>query len=300
MPEQGFSWDLLADLQLLLQFHFMQNAFLAGTLVAVLAGAAGYFVVLRGQSFAAHMLSQVGFPGAAAGVLVHVSPVLGLIAFCLVAALGIGWTGRDVDVGRRGESAAVGSILAFSLGLGLLFFRLYAGSAQGIYSFLFGTILGISDRDVQLTLAVAVVSLVALAVIGRPLLFASVDPDVADARGIAVRALSVVFLVILALAVAITVQIVGTLLIFALLVTPGAAALQLTASPGRGVMLSIGLSLAVTWLGLSIAYFSDYPVGFFITSLAFGIYVVIRVVKSLRGLISRRAGSPALLGADAS
>lgn len=278
------SWDLFADLQLLLQFHFMQNAFVAGTLVALLAGAAGYFVVLRGQSFAAHMLSQVGFPGAAAGVLLHISPILGLIAFCLAAALGIGLasgqSGRSVDAGHRSESAAVGSILAFSLGLGLLFFRLYAGSAAGIYSFLFGTILGISDRDVELTLAVAAVSLVALVVIGRPLVFATVDPDVAEARGVNVQLLSLGFLVILALAVAITVQIVGTLLIFALLVAPGASALQLTARPGRAVALSIVLSLAFTWLGLALAYFTDLPVGFFITSLAFASYVAVRGVKA--------------------
>jgi len=238
---------------------------------------------------------QVGFPGAAAGVLVHVSPVLGLIVFCVAAALGIGWMGRDLDAGRRAESAAVGSILAFSLGLGLLFFRLYAGSAQGIYGFLFGTILGISDRDVQLTLAVAVVSLVALGMIGRPLIFASVDPDVAEARGVAVRTLAVAFLVILAFAVAITVQIVGTLLIFALLVTPGAAALQLTARPARGLVLSVALSLAFTWAGLSLAYFSDFPVGFFITSLAFGTYVAIRAVKQIAGLWSGRSPMPAWL-----
>ena len=277
----NLSWDFVADLQLLLQFHFMQNAYIAGTLVAILAGAAGYFVVLRGQSFAAHMLSQVGFPGAAAGVLIHVSPVFGLIVFCVAAALGIGYLGRDLDAGHRAESAAVGSILAFSLGLGLLFFRLYAGSAQGIYGFLFGTILGISDRDVQVTLAVAVVSLLALAFIGRPLVFASVDPDVAEARGVAVRALSIAFLVILAFSVAITVQIVGTLLIFALLVTPGAAALQLTARPVRGLALSVALSIAFTWVGLAFAYFSNYPVGFFITTLAFGTYVVIRGAKSM-------------------
>jgi zinc/manganese transport system permease protein len=277
------SWDLVADLQLLLQFHFMRNAFAAGTLVALLAGAAGYFVVLRGQSFAAHMLSQVGFPGAAAAVLLHVSPVLGLILFCLAAALGIGLasgrSGRDLDAGTRSESAAVGSILAFSLGLGLLFFRLYAGSAAGIYSFLFGTILGISDPDVQLTLAVAVLSLAALAVIGRPLVFATVDPDVAEARGVDVQLLSIAFLVILALAVAITVQIVGTLLIFALLVAPGASALQLTARPGRALGLSIALSLGFTWLGLALAYFTDLPVGFFITTLAFATYVLVRAAK---------------------
>jgi len=251
MPQQGPSWDLVADIQLLLQFHFMQNAFIAGTLVALLAGAAGYFVVLRGQSFAAHMLSQVGFPGAAAGVLLHVSPVLGLIVFCLAAALG----------------------------LGLLFFRLYAGSAAGIYSFLFGTILGISDRDVQLTLVVAVLSFAALALIGRPLVFATVDPDVAEARGVNVQMLSIGFLVVLAFAVAITVQIVGTLLIFALLVAPGASALQLTARPGRALALSVALSLAFTWLGLALAYFTDLPVGFFITSLAFATYVLIRAAK---------------------
>jgi zinc/manganese transport system permease protein len=284
MPDQGASWDVLADLQLLLQFHFMQNAYAAGTLVALLAGAAGYFVVLRGQSFAAHMLSQVGFPGAAAGVLLHVSPVLGLIAFCVAAALGIGWAGRaggDLDAGHRAESAAVGAILAFSLGLGLLFFRLYAGSAQGVYAFLFGTILGITDRDVQVTLAVTAASLAALAVLARPLVFASVDPDVAEARGVAVRALAIAFLLILALAVAVTVQIVGTLLIFALLVTPGAAALQLTARPGRGLALSVVLSVIFTWLGLAFAYFTDRPAGFFITTLAFGTYVAVRGARAL-------------------
>lgn len=260
----------------------MQNAFLAGTLVALLAGVAGYFVVLRGQSFAAHTLSQVGFPGAAASVLVHVSPIVGLIVFCVAAALGIGWRGRDVDAGSRAEAAAIGSILAFSLGLGLLFFRLYAGSAEGIYSFLFGSILGITDGQVELTVLVAVASLAALALVGRPLIFASVDPDVAEARGVPVRELSIAFLVLLALSVAITVQIAGTLLIFALLVAPGAAALQLTARPWLGLLLSVVLSVAVTWLGLSLAYYSLYPVGFFITTLAFGAYVVARGLRAVR------------------
>jgi zinc/manganese transport system permease protein len=294
MPEQELSWDLVADVQLLLQFHFMQNAFVAGTLVALLAGAAGYFVVLRGQSFAAHMLSQVGFPGAAGAVLVHVAPVFGLIAFCVAAALGIGFVGRNIDAGHRAESAAVGSILAFSLGLGLLFFRLYAGSAAGIYSFLFGTILGISDGDVQLTFVVAVLGLVALGIIGRPLVFATVDPDVAEARGVRVRLVSVIFLVILALSVAITVQIVGTLLIFALLVAPGASALQLTARPGRALALSVVLSVMFTWLGLALAYFSDLPVGFFITTLSFAAYVVIRAA---RAALASRDGSLQLRGA---
>ncbi|TME04196.1 MAG: metal ABC transporter permease [Chloroflexi bacterium] len=272
----------------------MQNAFVAGTLVALLAGAAGYFVVLRGQSFAAHMLSQVGFPGAAGAVLVHVAPVFGLVAFCVAAALGIGWVGRNVDAGHRAESAAVGSILAFSLGLGLLFFRLYAGSAAGIYGFLFGTILGISDRDVQLTFVVALLGLGALAIFGRRLVFATVDPDVAEARGVNVRLLSIGFLVIVALSVAITVQIVGTLLIFALLVAPGASALQLTARPVRALALSVLLSLGFTWLGVALAYFSDLPVGFFISTVSFVAYVAIRAVK---GASAIRRGNFQLRGA---
>lgn len=290
--EQPLSWDLLADLQLLLEFHFMQNALLVGTMVALLAGAVGYFVVLRGQSFAAHMLSQVGFPGAAAGVLVHASPELGLIVFCVGGALGIGWTGRGVDAGRRTESAAVGSILAFSLALGLLFFRLYAGSAQGIYAFLFGTILGITDRDVLVTAITTLAGLVVVAAIGRPLLFATVDPDSAEARGVRVRAISVVFLVLVALSVAVTVQVIGTLLIFALLVTPGAAAQQLTARPGLGLVLAIVLSLLFVWGGLAIAYFSLLPVGFLVTTLAFATYLGIRILKaavSIGGLPPARA-----------
>jgi zinc/manganese transport system permease protein len=284
VADQGPSWDLVADVQLLLQFHFMQNALVTGTIVAVLAGAIGYFVVLRGQSFAAHTLSQVGFPGAAAGVLVHTSPLLGLIAFCTAAALGIGFAGRGLDVGRRAEAAVVGTILAFSLGLGLLFFRLYAGSAQGIYEFLFGTILGISDSAVLTTALLAVVSLAVLVTIARPLLFASVDPDMAQARGVPVRGLSMAFMVLVALAVAQAVQIVGTLLIFALLVAPAAAAQQLTSRPWLGLWLSIALALVFTWAGLAVAYFTIYPVGFFITTFAFGSYVAIRLVRAgLRG-----------------
>jgi zinc/manganese transport system permease protein len=168
------TWDALADLQLLLQFHFMQNALLTGTLVALVAGVIGYFVVLRGQTFATHTLSQVGFPGAAAGVLVHVSPVLGLVAFCGAAGLAIGLSGRG-GAGSRSESAAVGGILAFALALGLLFTRLYGGSAQGTYAFLFGSILGIADRDVAVTALTTAAVLGVMAVAGRPLLFASVD-----------------------------------------------------------------------------------------------------------------------------
>lgn len=291
MTDQGASWDVLSDLRLLLEFHFMQNALLTGTAVALLAGAVGYFVVLRGQSFAAHTLSQVGFPGAAAAIVVHTSPLVGLATFCTMSALGIAAAGRRLDAGRRAESAVVGTILAFSLGLGLLLFRLYAGSAQGIYALLFGTILGITDGAALATMSMTAACLAVLAAIARPLLFASIDPDVAQARGVPVRGLSIAFLVLVALAVAQAVQIVGTLLIFALLVAPPAAAQQLTSRPWPGLGLSAALSLACTWAGLSVAYFTVYPVGFFITSFAFAGYLAIRAVRALRAGARRRPGA---------
>ena len=292
MSDQPLSWDLLADLQLLLQFHFMQNAVVVGTVVAILGGAVGYFVVLRGQSFAAHMLSQVGFPGAAGAVLLHVSPVIGLVAFCVGAAVGIGAVGSRFGSGGRIESSAVGSILAFSLGLGLLFFHLVSGSAQAVYAFLFGTILGITDGDVLVALATASVALLLLALLCRPLLFASVDPAVAEARGVPVRWLSTMFLLLAAVAVAESVQIVGTLLIFALLVAPAAAAQRLTARPYAGLALSVLLAVLFTWAGLVVAYFSNYPVGFFITTFAFATYLAVRAMPALRRLPRRRSALP--------
>lgn len=288
------SWDLLADLQLLFEFPFMRNAFVAATLVALLAGAIGYFVVLRGQSFAAHTVSQVGFPGAAAGVLAHTSPVFGLVAFCAAAALGIGLGGQAVLAGGRRESAAVGTILAFSLALGLLLVRLYPGStAQGIYGFLFGSVLGVSDRDVQVTAVTALAGLAALAFAGRPLFFASVDPDAAEARGVPVRALAVAFLLLVALTVAVTVQVVGTLLTFALLVTPGAAVQRLCARPWRGLCLTIALSLLLTWAGLVTAYFAPVPVGFAVTTLAFAAYIAARAAAAMVRPRSRSGGAAA-------
>ena len=273
MPAQGPSWDVVADVQLLLQYHFMQNALLAGTLVALLAGVAGYFVVLRGQSFAAHMLSQVGFPGAAAAVLLHAPPVAGLVAFCGGAALGVSAVRGRLEAGGRTESAAVGSLLALALALGLVFVRLYSGSVQDVYAFLFGSILGITDGDVAVIVVTAALGLAALAYAGRPLLFASVDAAVAEARGVPVARLGTAFLLTLALAVAVTVQIVGTLLVFALLIAPAASAVRLTTRPAAAMALSVGLALATTWAGMAVAYFTPLPVGFVITSLGFAAYV---------------------------
>jgi zinc/manganese transport system permease protein len=206
--------------------------------------------------------------------------VLGLLAFCGAAAFGIGLSGRGTAAGRRSESAAVGSILAFSLALGLLLVRLYSGSAQGIYAFLFGSILGIADEDVLVTALTAAVAVAVMAVIGRPLLFASVDPEAAEARGVPVFALSIAFLLLVALSVAVAVQVVGTLLVFALLVTPGAVALRLSTTPSAALALTTALALVFVWLGLALAYFTLLPVGFAVTTLAFLAYAGARLVTS--------------------
>jgi len=285
MPEaavfEGLSWDPLADLDRLLSYPFMVNALEAGTIVAVLAGVTGWFMVLRGQAFAGHTLSLVAFPGAAAASLVGLPVAVGYFAFCALAALplaGVGGQRRSLS----GESAAIGSVQALALGLGFLFVSLYHGLLTGLDSLLFGTFLGITETQVLALLVVAAVSLLLLALVARPLVFASVDADVARASGVPVRLLGLGFLLLLGLSVAETSQITGALLVFALLVTPAATAHELTLRPVLGVALSAALALAVTWLGLALAYFSIYPVGFYVTTLSFGLYAVVRV--------GRRAG----------
>lgn len=268
------SWDLVADLQIILHYHFMQNAYLAGTLVAIIAGAVGYFMVLRGQSFAGHSLAHVGFAGATGAALLGIAPIIGLFVAGIAAALGIHALGSRA---RVGTDIATGAMHTFFLALGFLFVHLSsAQDATSIYTVLFGSVLGISDIDVRVTLWTALAVMIVLALLARPLLFASIDPEVAAARGVPVRALSLTFLVVLGGTVAVAVQIVGVLLIFALLVTPAAIAQRLSAQPARCVVLALGCALIFTWLGLAVAFFTPYPVGFFITSFAFGTYLIVR------------------------
>ena len=214
----------------------------------------------------------------------------GYFGACGVAALALSLVARPSRRGLGGESAAIGVVQAFGLGLGFLFVSLYNGQLTDLESLLFGTFLGITAAQVQTLLWVALAALAALALIGRPLLFASVDGEVARARGLPTRALALAFLLLLGLAVAATAEITGALLVFALLVTPAATAQQITARPGPGLALSVALALAVTWLGLGIAYFSPYPVGFWVTSLSFGLYVAVRLaVYVARGAGPRQA-----------
>jgi zinc/manganese transport system permease protein len=279
---QGLSWNPVGDVRQLFVFHFMVNALEAGTAVAVMAASIGWFMVLRRQTFAGHTLSVIAFPGAAGAALAGLPLAVGYFGACAAGALALAGVSADRTGSHSRESAATGTVQAFALGLGFLFVGLYHGLLNGLEALLFGTFLGISDGQAETLVAVAVATLVLLAVAGRPLFFASIDTDVARAAGVPVRALSLGFLLVLGLAVAATSQITGALLVFALLVTPAAAAQQLTARPLRGLLLSVAIALAVMWVGLGLAYFSVYPVGFFVTSLAFAGYLVARAIAALR------------------
>src|SRR6266700_2094881 len=234
-----FSWDLLADLQLLFHYHFMQNAYLAGTLVAIAAGIIGYFMVLRDQSFAGHSLANVGFAGATGAVLFGITPIIGLFLAGLLAAFGIQTLNIAARQNRQSD-IAVGAVFTASLALGYLFIHLSTAEYAGnVYTVLFGNVLGISDSDVGVITWSMLLLIGVFAVIARPLFFASIDPEVAAAHGVPVRALSLGYLVLLALVVAVAVQIVGVLLIFALLVTPAAIAEYVTIRPTVAVLVAI-------------------------------------------------------------
>jgi zinc/manganese transport system permease protein len=280
----------------LLQYEFVQNALVAGAIIAVVAGLVGPFVVARNLSFAVHGIAELGFTGAAGAVLFGIEPVAGLMAGGLLAALGIGTLG----VRLRDRDVAIGSILAFGLGLGVLFLTLYTRYATEAFTILFGTITGVSRAEVLLLLGLGTITLLALSVISRPLMFASVDPEVAEARGVPVRALSVAFLVILAVAVAEAVQVVGVLLVLTLLITPAASAQKLTARPALASLLSVVIALACTMGGILISLVTPYPASFYVSALSFGGYLLARALAPVLAERRRLRAEPAPLAAASS
>jgi zinc/manganese transport system permease protein len=255
-------------------YPFMVNALEAGTIVALIAAVAGWFMVLRRQAFAGHTLAVMSFPGAAAAALAGIPLAAGYFASSAVAALAIasGSRGRD---GRDPvqESAVIGTVQVAGLALGFLFLSLYGGILESLETMLFGSFLGITRDQVLGLLGVAAATVLFFALAGRPLLYASVDPLAARARGVPVRILEPAFLVVLGLAVAATAQITGVLLVFALLVAPAAAAQELTPRVWLGLVLTAAIALGVVWLGLTLAYYTDYPVGFFVTSIGFAAWI---------------------------
>lgn len=273
----GFSFNLDADLRNLLAYPFMVNAFRAGAAIAVLSSAVGWFMVLRRQSFIGHTIAVVGFPGAAGATLVGLSAFGGYFAFCLLAALLIAVIPTTSGRAFSDENAVTGTVQALLLGFGFLFASLYGGNLNGVDALLFGNFLGISSWQVMVLAAICMVTLVTIAALWSPLLFASIDPGVAAARGVPVRLLGGAFLVLLGLAAAAASQMTGALLVFALLVMPAATVQQLTNRPVLGLGLTAVVGLVVTWAGLAVSYYSPYPIGFWITTIAFAGYLASHV-----------------------
>ncbi len=263
---------------------FMRNAFAGGVLVAVAGGLIGYFVVVRGGEFAAHALGHIGFPGATGAVLLGLSPTLGLGVFCIAGALVIGALGHRA----RDQAVATGTVLAFATGLGVLFASLATRNTSTVTNVLFGNLLAVSSDQIVVFAVVTLVIAVVLAVIARPLTLASISPEVAAAKGVPVRFLGVCFLVLMALATTIAVQVVGTLLLFALLVTPPAAALRFSARPG--VVCALGTSFGVVSVvsGLVVAVVFNLPPSFFIVTISTVIWVVSMALTRERHRVGSR------------
>ena len=243
-------------------FEFMRTAFLAGGIVAVAAGAVGFFLVLRNLVFAGHALSHVGFAGATGSILIGFGAFWGLLAFSVAAAVAMGLLGDRL----RHRDVAIGIVLA--LGFGVLFLSLYTASATEATAILFGNLLAIGSDTFWGLLAMTVATLLALAVLSRPLLFATLEPELAEAKGVSLRLVSVLFLTIVAIAVAEAAQVVGVLLVFALMVGPAAAAQRLVSRLGVGVAVAVLLAVLETWGGLALAYVTDWPTTFWIVLLS--------------------------------
>ena len=262
----------------MLEYDFIRNAFAAATIVAIVAAPVGYFLVLRGQAFAGHALAHVGFAGATGAVLVGVAPLWGMVALTVMAGIGMGAMGERLG----GRDVAIGIVLAFSLGLGLLFLHFFTAYATQATALLFGNVLAVDVGTVWTLLWLGIISVGTLAVIARPLLFASLLPELAEAKGVSLWLYSVLFLAIVALAVAECVQIVGALLVFALMIGPAAAAQRLTTRVGTGLFLSAVLALLEAWTGIALAFYTDWPASFWITALSAGVYALAALPRVAR------------------
>jgi zinc/manganese transport system permease protein len=268
----GINPNPIVDLQAMWRYKFMQHAFEAGTVIAILAGVTGYFVVLRRSAFMAHAFSEIGFAGAAGALVLAAAPIDGLLGGSILSALAMAALGRRAS----NRDTQIGIVLAFSLGLGLLFINLYSGYAETAYSILFGDIVGISTGEVDLILEACILVFAVMAFLYRPLLFASLDEDVAEAKGLPMLFLGTAFTIVVGVAVAFSVEVTGVLLIFSLMVTPSATAVYLSRKPQRTILIAVVIALAVTWSGIFISYFTAYPTSFFIASEAFGLYLIVR------------------------
>jgi zinc/manganese transport system permease protein len=267
----------------MLEYDFMRNAFAAAGVAAVVSGLVGYFLVLRGQTFAGHALSHIGFAGATGALLIGVASVWGLVGFTVIAGIGMGLLGERIS----GRDVAIGVVLSLALGLGLLFLHYYTAFATQATALLFGNVLAVDRSMIATLIILGLITVAALAAIVRPLMFASLQPELAEAKGVPLRFVSTAFLTIVALAVSQSAQIVGVLLVFALMVGPPATAQRLVTGLWAGLLLSAVIALAEAWLGIAAAYYTDWPVSFCIATLsALGYFL------SRGGLPPRRIAGP--------
>jgi zinc/manganese transport system permease protein len=284
-----FSPNLIDDVREVLSYDFMQNAFLAGTFIALAAGLVGYFVVLRNEVFTSDALGHVAFTGGLGALLANLQLLLGVFGGTIAVAVGMGTVGGRA----RGRDVAIGTVFAWVLGVGVLFLSLYTtsksagGSGVAGISILFGSILGLQSAQTAISAIAGIITSLVLLAIARPLMFASIDPDVAAARGVPIRLVTVIFLVLVGTTVAESVQAVGALLIFGLMVTPAAIAQRVTSRPFVALLLSGALAVLFVWLGLGLAFYISYPASFFITALAFGTYVGSMLAARFSRLLSR-------------
>jgi zinc/manganese transport system permease protein len=269
----------------MLEYEFMRNAFAAAGVAAIVSGLVGYFLVLRGQTFAGHALGHIGFAGATGAVLIGVASIWGLVGFTVLAGIGMGLLGERIS----GRDVAIGVVLALSLGFGLLFLHFYTAFATQVTALLFGNVLAAERSTIATLIGLAVVTLAGLAVIMRPLIFASLQPELAEAKGVPLRFVSVAFMAIVALAVSESAQIVGILLVFSLMVGPPATAQRLVTGLWSGMALSAVIALADAWVGIAIAYQTDWPVSFCIALLSALGYFVTRGNWLPRGNVKRSA-----------
>ncbi|MBA2393099.1 MAG: metal ABC transporter permease [Ktedonobacteraceae bacterium] len=272
-----FTLNLWQDIQTILQYGFMQQALLAGTILSLVSGLVGYFVVLRHQAFAGESLSDVAFTGALGGAALGINPLGSLLVSTIAVGVAMGGFGERL----RGRDVAIGTVLAWVLGLGVLFLSLFTSAASGTgtgfsgVTVLFGNILGISTDQTRTIALLSGLAILLLLLIARPLLFASLDPDVAAAQGVPVRWLGLGFMVLLAVTVSEATMAVGALLVFALLLLPAAIAHQVSSRPGTSLALSAGLAVAITWFGIAIGFYTGYPSSVCISLLAFVSYVAV-------------------------
>jgi zinc/manganese transport system permease protein len=249
-------------------YDFVLRAFAASGIVAVVAGTVGYFLVLRGQTFAGHALSHIGFTGATGAALIGIPPLGGLVAFVVAAGIAMGLLGERFS----NRDVTIGIVMSVSLGFGLLFLSLTTTHATAATTLLFGNVLAVTPSMLQTLSILGVVTLAALAIVSRPLIFSSLQPELAEAKGVSIRLVGTLFLALVALATAQSIQIVGVLLVFTLMVGPPAAAQLLTNRLGVGVALAAGLALAQAWLGIVIAFHTNWPTSFWITALSALVY----------------------------